>query len=558
MPTPPKSASVAVSIDRALELALEHQRAGRLDEAQSILTQVVQARPEHGRAAQLLGQLHRQAGRLDQALHWLGRAAALEPNAPEALVNYATLLNQLGRLDEAIALLRRAAALIPDVPEVHNNLACALRDQGDFPAAFASYRRALALRPTYPRAHSNLISAMDLAGTSLADAQAERRRWHDAQHGAPRFTDWPNPRDPERRLKLGYVSADLRRHALAYAIGPVLTRYDRARFEVTCYASLSQEDDVTARFKAAVDHWRAVGQLADDALAQQVRADGIDILIDLSGHSPGNRLPVFVARPAPVQLSAWGHPTGTGIAEIDALLADPVLIPPRDRRLFAETIVDLPCALCYEAPDYAPAPAPPPMLAAGHVTFGCLNRYVKVTDAALALWSRVLGAVPASRLLLKDTLFSRDDERGRALARLAALGIAPERVVLVGTTDHPTHFATYGAIDVALDPLPQNGGINTLDALWMGVPVVTRLGAMPLARLGGSILTALGLDALIAADDAGYVAIAQRLAGDRDRLAALRTELRARMRATPIANPALYVAAVERAYRDLWRAWCAR
>jgi predicted O-linked N-acetylglucosamine transferase (SPINDLY family) len=536
------------------------QSQGKLDEAAAAFEAAVARRSDFFDPHGHLGVIRQAQGRLDETVAHYRRALALRPDTLELMVNLAVALNAMGRLDEAIALFRRAIELRPEVPEIHNNLACALRDQGRLDLALPVYRRALALRPGYQRAHSNLIGAMDWTpGITMADAQAERRRWYLAHRCAEtaRFRDWPNRPDPERMLRLGYVSADFRRHSAAFAFGPVLWGHDRSRFEVVCYSGVAHEDDFTQRFRAGADLWRPMAQLSDDALAQQIRADTIDVLIDLSGHTVGNRLIVFSAKPAPVQVSAWGAVTGTGIPEIDALLADPIMIPAEERGLFAETIVDLPCMLTYGAPDDAPAVAPLPASAQGHVTFGCLNRLAKVSDAALALWARVLAAVPDSRLLLKDKALSDDGERARTIERLTQLGIAPARVVLQGGTDHRSHLAACGAVDVALDPFPQNGGVSTLEALWMGAPVVTLLGAALPGRAGAALLTPLGLGDLIARSADDYVAIACRLAADLPALAALRAGLRARILASPIGDRPRYVAAVEAAYRGLWRRWCA-
>ncbi len=277
-------------------------------------------------------------GKIEEAVAAYRAALALRPNDVEALVNLGVTLNMLGRLDETIAILKRAIELRPDVPEIHNNLACALRDQGRFEPAMAAFRRSLALRPSYARAHSNLISMMEwVPGMTVAETQAERRRWYLAHRrtGEARATTWANPPEPERGLRLGYVSADFKRHSASYAFGPVLWGHDRGKFEVVCYSGVAAEDDVTERFRRSADLWRSMTDLSDDALTAQIRADAIDVLIDLSGHSVGNRLSVFTAKPAPVQVTAWGNGTGTGIPEIDALFADAVVIPAEERSHFA-------------------------------------------------------------------------------------------------------------------------------------------------------------------------------------------------------------------------------
>ncbi len=539
--------------------AVLHQQ-GKLDEAAASFERALILRPDYAEPLGNLAVILQTQNKPLEAIARYRRALSFRPDSVELLVNLGVALNGVGQLDEAITLLQRAIELRPDLPEAHNNLACALRDRGDYQPALAAYRQALTLRPRYERAHTNLISAMDWTpGITVAEAQEERRRWYLTYRcdETVRRTAWPNPPDPERRLRLGYVSADFRRHSAAFAFGPVVWGHDRERFEVVCYSGVIQEDELTARFRDAADLWRPILNVPDEALLQQIADDAIDVLIDLSGHTMGNRLTAFTAKPAPVQVSGWGAVTGTGVPEIDALFADPFMIPPDERHLFAETIVDLPCMLSYHTPEYAPDVTPLPALANGWVTFGCLNRFAKVSDDALAVWARVLEAVPDSRLLFKDKVFDDDTERTHTVERLARLGIPEARLQFLGGTDHQGHLAAYGEVDIALDPFPQNGGISSLEALWMGAPVVTRVGATPPGRAGAALLTPLGLGDLVGRDADDYVEIARLLASDLDGLAALRAGLRERLLGSPIGDLPRYVGAVEDAYRELWRRWCA-
>ncbi len=498
-------------------------------------------------------------GFAEAALRCLSDAIRLDPARPAPYVNLGIVLEGMARSDDAADVYRRAIALDPTLAEAHNNLANLLREQGRIGEALAGYRRALEIRPD-PRIHSNLIHTMGQdPATPMADAQAELRRWYRIHHarGAARHHAWANPPDPDRRLRIGYVSADFRRHSASYCFAPLLAGHDRERFEPVCYSATLREDDRTALFKSSASTWRTILGLSDAALAAMIRADGIDVLVDLSGHTAGNRLPLFTAKPAPIQVTVFG-PSGTGIPEIDLLLADPVLLSADERRGFVERVVDLPCVLTYEPPADAPEVGPLPAVAHGAITFGCLNRFSKVTDRALQVWSRILGGEPTSRLLLKDRVFSDPEVCRRTLARLAGHGVPAERVVLQGGTTIREHLAAHGAVDLALDPFPMNGGISSLEALWMGVPVVSRHDDQPApGRVGASIMAALGLPDFIARDDDDYVALALRHAADRDGLAALRAGLRARMRGSAVGDPARFVAAVETIYRDAWQRWCA-
>jgi predicted O-linked N-acetylglucosamine transferase (SPINDLY family) len=300
--------------------------------------------------------------------------------------------------------------------------------------------------------------------------------------------------------------------------------------------------------------------MSDDAVARQIRADGIDILIDLSGHSAGNRLLVFARKPAPVQITAWGHATGTGMKTMDYFFTDAWGVRVEERGFFAEEVIDLPCAICYEPPDYLPELGPLPALNGGPVTYGCVNRLEKITQQTIALWGKILEEAPQAQLLIKDYKAMGDPHmRPIFLERLrVTAGIEADRVILAGPTAHAEHLKIFHQIDVGLDPFPQGGGISTAEALWMGVPIVTRLGKTPPSRLTPSILSQLGMAEWVASTDDQYVHIALEAGRDLPRLAALRASLRERLRRSAFGDPESYTRAVERSYRQLWQRWCAK
>jgi predicted O-linked N-acetylglucosamine transferase (SPINDLY family) len=316
-------------------------------------------------------------------------------------------------------------------------------------------------------------------------------------------------------------------------------------------------DALNEEARALADGWHDVAHVSDDALDAQIRADQIDVLVDLSGHSAGNRLPVFARKPAPVQVTAWGYAASTGLDAIGYFLADPVCVPPEARASYTEQVVDLPGILCYDAAPYAPAVSTLPARTRGYVTFGAFNRLPKVSAETLAAWGRVLAAVPGSRLLVKTTGADASPSREWLLRQLAALGVDPARVTLLGSTPHPEHLAAHNEVDLMLDTFPQSGGITTFDALLMGVPVVTLLGERVQGRASASFLTALDLDDLIGRTPDEYVGIAARLARNLDRLERDRGSLRERLLSSPIGNVRSYTRHVEAAYRELWRGWCA-
>ena len=292
------------------------------------------------------------------------------------------------------------------------------------------------------------------------------------------------------------------------------------------------------------------------ARAEQIRSDRIDILVDLSGHSAGNRLPVFARKPAPVQVTAWGHAHGTGLDTMDYFFADPVFLAKKDRALFAEKVMDLPCVICYEAPAYAPEGHPLPALGGKPFTFGCINRIEKISDKSLRLWGQIMAALPRAGLLLKDHKLGNAKFREDFLRRLGAVGIGPERVRLAGGSPHAEHLKIYHEVDLGLDPFPHGGGVSTAEALWMGVPVVTLPGQTLPSRVSASVLTAIGMQDWVARSDEDYVRIAIEAASDLPHLAGLRQRLRAHMAASAVGDAKRYPAAVERAYRSMWLRWC--
>lgn len=424
--------------------------------------------------------------------------------------------------------------------------------QGRAPEAIAQYRQALAVDPSYRRSHDQLIVLLDVdPETTAAAAQQERTRWW-AQHGtawsAPRH---PNPRDPARPLRVGYLSGDVFRHSAELVFGPILHTHSAAVVPY-CYSSTPTRvhDAVTATYRERPG-WRDVADWSDDRVLAQVRADQIDVLVDLSGYTPNNRLGVIAAAAAPVQITAWGYATGLGwpAGRAPVLLADPVVCPPAVRATMPDRVVDLPCVLTYAAHRDLPPVTPLPCLTQPP-TFGVFQRAMKINAADLALWRAVLARLPDSRLILKG------DFSAAVAAQLAsAFAATPDRVTLLGPTSQRDHLRASAAIDLSLDPFPQTGGVTTCETLTMGVPPVTLIGPRVIQRTTASLLTVLGLTDFIATTPEQYVDLAVSWVTTRKHeLAALRPTLRARFQASPIV--AGYVEAVEDAYRALWRAWC--
>jgi len=567
--------------------------AGGAADAEAIYDRVLAIEPDNADALHLKGLAVFQQGRSAPAAELIARAAALAPKAPGPQGNLGNVLMHLGRYDEAEAALGRALTLDPAYRQgYHNlgalqlararygaaaeafrkvleidpgnldaisNLGVALRQLGRNDEAIERFREVLARDPANDRAHSNLIFALDFdPETDTAQQQAERGRWA-AQHATGfASASHENDPDPDRPLRIGYISSDFREHSAAHGFAPVILARDRERFHATCYAVSRHRDAMTARLEASADIWRPVVGVSDEDLAKRIRGDRIDILVDLSGHTAGNRLLVMARRPAPVQATGWGHVTGTGLPMIDYLFADDVLIPPAEAALFAEDILPLPCFLSYVPGKDEPAVTAPPVLAHGTPTFGAFNRLEKAGDDVIDLWAELLKACPEGRLLFKDRAFDDDARADEVRAGFAERGVSSDRLDFLGGSDRGAHLAAYAKVDIALDPFPHGGGITTLETLWMGVPVVALLGKAPASPHAASILNATGQADLVAADAADYVRLARDLARDTDRLAALREDLRPRLADSALGDPKRYAAAVEAHYREIWRTWCAR
>ena len=521
------------------------QRQKQFEDAARHARQALALQPIFPQAAHNLGLALQAQGEIAAAATAYRQAIAQAPDFANAHADLGAALFALSDLDAAAVSLTRALVLDPGNIQAMNNLGSVRLDQGQPEEAAALYRKALAQDPNYLDALSNLTFAANFMIAYDTEAQQRLRRdWNAAVKRLLPTSPAVSVKKRGDRLRIGYVSAHFRHQAAAYALAPGILHHDRSRFEVVCYSDTRDNDEVTTALRAATTQWRDTRSLSDAALAALIRSDGIDILIDCTGHMGGARHLVFARKPAPIQVTAWGEPTGTGLTEMDYLLADPVLVPAAERALFAEAIADLPCFLGYWAPDALPEAGPLPAANMGHVTFGSFNRAAKITDATLALWSRVMGAVPSARLVLKDRVWSHAANRARLGERLAAHGISPERVELIGGTTRADHFTAYQRIDVALDPLPHGGGMTTLEALWMGVPVLTKRGVTPSSRLAAAVLSAVDLGDWIATDDAHYVAKAVAAAGDLSRLATLRQGLRAHIAGSPVA-PAAYARALE-------------
>ena len=576
-------------------------RLGAVEAAVLHLRRALELRPDYAAAHNNLGTALKGRGELAAALGHFQEAARAEPHNAAARYNLAQALLESGHLDEALPHYGAALELHPPLltgpahATFENNLAVALMNRGRMGEAREHLQRALAcdggcrlalrnlgallLRcgcvreaaACYERALREAGAAGDRQAEDLllllshyddtlcsADESAARHAAWGARvaAAAPRPAPYGNGRDPSRRLRVGYVSANFHQHAVTHFFEPLLQAHDRRRVEVLCYTNTSVADAATARLRASADGWREIHGLDDAAAERLIREDRIDVLVDLNGHTDENRLALFARRPAPVEVSYLGYPGTSGLRAITCRFTDEWADPPGvTEALHSEALWRLPGGFnCYQPPADCPEEGPPPVLDAGHVTFASFNVLAKTTPRVVAAWAAVLRAVPRARLLLKTATLGDGEVRGRVLGWFAAHGVGAERLELHDfTPSSRDHMALYHRVDVALDTFPYNGTTTTCDALWMGVPVVALAGRVHAARVGVSLLSRVGLPELVAASPAEYVAIAARLAGDPGGLGRLRAGLRDRVARSPLRDAPRLARAVEDGYAELWR-----
>jgi len=535
----------------------------RADEALQCYREVLTLEPESARSHWELGNVLMAGGRVDEAIERFRQAERLDPEDSNVQVNLGYALNKSKRFEEAKQCFRRALTLAPDLAEAHNNLGGVLQMQGELRAAMQAYEHALKLAPNQSYVRSNYLTCLNYHREAAPEEVFEQhRRFSELLVSTltPSESAQAQRPDPKRRLRIGYVSADFRYHSVAFFIAPILAQHDREHFEITCYAHVANPDANTDRIKALSDNWRDIASLGDAEVAAWVRRDAIDILVDLSGHTVGNRLSVFAERPAPVQVTYLGYPNTTGLGSMDYRLIDALTDPPgRSDGLHSEKLVRLDeVFLCYQplesSPDIRESRASD---AGAGITFASFNELLKVTPATVGAWCDILARTPESNLIIKGTTLEDDGTRQLVIDRFVEHGLDPGRLQLVGRT--PTmeeHLELYNKVDIALDTFPYNGTTTTCEALWMGVPVVSQSGSVHASRVGLSMLSSVGLDDLVADNVQDYVATAVSLAVDHERRLRLRKELRDRMRSSALMDAQGHTRRIESAYREMWRRVC--
>lgn len=554
-------------------------RAGRNEIAIECFTRAIQIDPRHGLLYCNLGESLRLTGRNDEAIQAFGAAIERAPRDPVARNCLGVALCNAGKLDDAIAVWRELVEIAPTFALACHNLANALLERGAAREAAEWHRRAIALDPKLIEAHSNLLRELaylpEITPQQLLD---EHRQWW-ARHGKPiaekSRAAHDNDRDPDRALRIGWLSPDFREHSVAYFLEPIFTNHDRSRMQFICYSmtpaviarsaaplggDAARADPFTGRFKSLADAWRDIAGASDEQALQQMRDDRIDILIDLAGHTPRNRMTLLAHKPAPIQVNYLGYPCTTGAGSVDYRLTDALADPPGlTEAHHVEKLVRLPrTAWCYHPPADAPPVEPLPAERIGRITFGSFNSLAKINERVVELWSRILRQVSNSRLLLKGSGLGEESVQTRIAGMFAAHNIGRERLELMGRT--PTtheHLRQYAHVDIALDTFPYNGTTTTCESLWMGVPVVALEGDRHMSRVGVSLLTSSALPELIARDPEDYVRIATALAQDLPRLRELRATLRQRMSDSPLRDERTFTRGLESVLRELWHVYTA-
>jgi len=528
---------------------------GRLDDAIEAFRRADAIAPEDASLQNNFAAALHNIGEKAEAERRFRHALKLDPEQANTWYNLGNLYESQGCYADAIESYERATQLAPGVAAIENNLALVYQAKGDFERAIEHYRKGLALDPGLMRVYSNILFLQSynvlLDPASMLEAHREWSRHFRCVERAGQFAPHLAPA-AGRRLRIGYVSPDLKQHSVSYFFEPILANHDRSRFEVFCYAELPRADAVSLRLRELSDGWRLTNGQSDEAVARQIHADGIDVLVDLAGHTAGNRLGVFCYKPAPVQVTYLGYFTTTGLPSMDYWLTDEALTPPDTVEQSTEEIWRLPgCCLCYTPPVDAPEVTERPT--DGRLVLGSFNDISKVSPATISLWAAVMRALPEAHLFLKARQLSDPGVCGDLRRAFEREGVPEGRLQLMGRTDSVrAHLELYGQIDIALDTIPRTGGTTTVEALWMGVPVVTLSGERYIERLSETMLSAVGLNDWITHDHPSYVARVERAANNVAGRRALRGKLRGQIRDSALCRGRDLAGRLEDAYEGMF------
>ena len=570
-------------------------RKGCVADAIVSFQKALQMNPSYAEAYNNLGNAFREKGQFDEAVVCFQKALAINPGAADMYNNLGAVLQEKGEIDEAIIHHQKALIINPHIADAYNNLGLALAKKGLFTEAIDSYLHALALKPDFVAAYSNIGNTYKDLGHPHKAEESYRHALrikpdcafcfsnflllmnynsgHDAQTifaehlrfskqvAEPRYPVHPqhaNDRSLSRRLRIGYVSPDFRGHSVAYFIEPVLIAHNREQFEIFCYSDVLRPDKRTERLQGHTDHWRNIAGMPDAQVAELIRKDGIDILIDLAGHTANNRMLLFARKPAPVQISWLGYPNTTGLSTIDYRIVDNYTDPPGlTDPFYTEKLIRMPESfLCYLPDQDSPAVGDLPAAKAGRVTFGSFNYFPKVSPETLTLWSEILKIIPGSRLIMKAKSFSDRATCNSILDLFERKGVATDRIELLTQVSlFKDHLNLYNRVDIGLDTFPYSGTTTTCEALWMGVPVVTLAGNTHASRVGVSLMSNIGLSDLVAKTHEEYKKIAVHLAADMHMLKSFRERSRKMIADSPLSDAARFTVNLENCYRIIWEKW---
>jgi len=574
-------------------LGLLSRDEGRMEEAITSIKKALSLKPDFPGAYNNLGLVFTEQGNMHEAVVNFRKATSLDSNYAEAYSNLGAALNQLGKLAEAIENLKTAVSIKPLYLEAHNNLGLVFLKLDKFNLAEDSFREALAIDPAYAHAHNNLglvynnKGDFDEAISHLREALEVKEDYFVAHSNLllimnyqpqitqqeifkeslrfakqqitseARYSHLSSVKDASgRKLRIGYISPDFHKHSVSFFFKPLLEAHNREKFEIYCYSDVKIPDIMTSQLEAAADHWRPVVRKKDEEVIDQIIKDQIDILVDLTGHTRNNRLPMFAHKPAPIQVGWLGYPNTTGLQAIDYRFTDIIADPlAKDDEFYSEELIRLKgCFLCYHPYESPPGVAIPPFEESGAVTFGSFNNLAKINSRVIKVWSKILLGVPDSKLVLKTRQLNDEHVGKKYITMFIEEGISSDRIELMNMMpDRDSHLSVYNEIDIALDPFPYNGTTTTCEALWMGVPVVTLLGDRHAGRVGASILHAIGMQDILLADSSeSYIELAIKLAGNKDLLINLRKDLRQQMKSSPLCDANSFARKVEEAYQNMW------
>ena len=528
------------------------------DKAQETVTEIIEKNPSRTDIMFMLAMVLVKTGQMDRAEYWYKKILEQQPHAL-VYSELALICQSAGRLSEAREYLKSALELVPDNAELCNNLAMCLIQAGQTQESIDLLQKAVEEGPANAAIHSTFLLYLHyLPNLDPHILFTEHIRWSDSHVRPDRAkVSHNNPPEPGRKLRIGYISADFCMHSVARFFEPLLDGRDRRSVEVYGYGNVTFPDQITERLKHKFDHYRNICGMSDEAVVGMIEEDAIDILVDLAGHTAGNRVLVLARKPAPIQVTYLGYPNTTGVQAVDYRLTDNLADTAGAQEFYTEELVSLPAGfLCYRPPEFAPPVASLAAERNGYVTFGSFNNSCKINPTIVALWSCILKANDKSHFLLK---FKGGDDRhvrDHYLNLFEQWGIEPERVEIYGLKSPIEHLGLYAEVDIALDTYPYNGTTTTCEAMWMGVPVISLVGRCHASRVGLSILTRTGLEFFAVSTPDEYVAKATALASKPDSLAKIRASMRERIAASGFCDANEFAGGVEEAYRKMWHKWC--